>query len=65
MRAIVRVYGAAMQTDISAGRTHPFGMARAWTFLARLLNMPPQGPMAAEVLQAFLEVRVGEGGGSG
>lgn len=56
MRAIVRVYGAAMQTDISAGRQHPFGMDRAWTFLARLLNMPPRGAMAAEVLMAFLEV---------
>lgn len=52
MRAMVRVYGAIIQSPIRSD--HPRGPKHGWMFLSRTLNSEPRASLTAAILHAFL-----------
>lgn len=54
MRALIMIYGAIIQTNLS--QNHPHGIRHAWKWLSRILNMPPRPVITAAVLHAFISV---------
>jgi nucleoporin GLE1 len=53
MRALVRLYGAILQTPLIS---HPLGLRLAWKWLASLLSLPPRAKLTPAILHAFLTV---------
>ncbi|RWS13926.1 hypothetical protein B4U79_14100 [Dinothrombium tinctorium] len=52
MRALVRLYGAIVQTNTTG--THMHGIEKGWIFMARLLNLEPRPSITPAVIHAFL-----------
>ena len=54
MRALIMIYGAIIQTNLSS--CHPHGLKHAWQWLSNILNTPPRPVITAAVLHAFISV---------
>ncbi|RWS27358.1 nucleoporin GLE1-like protein [Leptotrombidium deliense] len=52
MRALVRLYGAIVQTNKQG--LHPHGINCGWLFIARILNLEPRPAITAATIHAFL-----------
>eukprot|EP00794_Sanderia_malayensis_P019191 gene19191-21113_t len=59
LSGIVRLYAAVIQSPVPphlGANPHPHGVHNGWTWLVRLLNLPPCKTITATVLFDFLEV---------